>query len=94
VPENLPGEHAAMVDKIIRLQKPVHTDYELRHFWDLFLVGQVRLGIDTVLGEEGRFLPIILGRDYLAEGYLEAAHPMDVAERAISDRDRLSDMKL
>ena len=94
VPENLPSEHAAMVDKIIRLQKPVHTDYALRHFWDLFLVGQVRLGIDTVLGEEGRFLPIILGRDYLAEGYLEAAHPMDVAERAISDRDRMGDMKL
>ncbi|HSN76181.1 MAG TPA: hypothetical protein VL334_13990, partial [Anaerolineae bacterium] len=67
---------------------------DLRRFWDYFLVGQVRLGIDTVLGEDSRFLPIILGRDALAEGYLEAAHPMSEAERAVSDRDRLGQMAL
>ncbi|MBX2998663.1 MAG: hypothetical protein KF893_09165 [Caldilineaceae bacterium] len=72
VPEDLSDEHRAMVEKIIRLEKPAHTRYDVRRFWDLFLVGQVRLGIDTILGEEGRFLPIILGRDYLAEGYLES----------------------
>jgi phage tail-like protein len=72
VPEDLSDEHRAMVEKIIRLEKPAHTRYDIRRFWDLFLVGQVRLGIDTILGEEGRFLPIILGRDYLSEGYLES----------------------
>lgn len=93
-PEDLSAEEAAMVDKIVKLEKPAHTLYDLRRFWDYFLVGQVRLGIDTVLGEDSRFLPIILGRDYLSEGYLESAHPMQVAERAISDRDRMGDMVL
>jgi hypothetical protein len=94
LPENLPAEQAKMAEKIIRMEKPVHTNYDLRRFWDYFLVGQARLGIDTILGEESRFLPIILGRDYLSEGYLESAPPMDVAERAVSDRDRMGDMVL
>ena len=94
VPEDLGAEEAAMVKKIVELEKPAHTVYDLRRFWDFFLVGQVRLGIDTVLGEDSRFLPIILGRDALAEGYLEAAHPMNVVERIVSDRDRLNLMML
>jgi phage tail-like protein len=94
VPEDLPAEHTAMVEKIVRLEKPAHTDYDLRRFWDFFMVGQARLGTDTVLGEDGRFLPIILGRDYLSEGYLENAYPMDVTERTVSDRDRMGKMKL
>jgi hypothetical protein len=57
-------------------------------------VGEARLGIDTALGEDGRFLPIILGRDYLSEGYLESAYPMNVAGRTVSDRDALAEMTL
>ena len=94
IPEGLPYEQAAMVEKIVRLEKPAHTQMDIRRFWDYFLIGQARLEMDTILGEEGRFLPIILGRDYLSEGYLENAHPMDVTERAISDRDRMGDMRL
>lgn len=94
LPQDLPDDQAAMVEKIIRLEKPAHTDFDMRRFWDYFLVGTARLGMDTSLGEEGRFLPIILGRDYLSEGYLENAHPMDVTERAVSDRDRMGDMLL
>jgi hypothetical protein len=94
IPEDLPGEEAAMVQKIVDLEKPAHTTYDLRRFWDYFLVGQVRLGIDTVLGEDSRFAPIILGSGALAEGYLESAHPMDVTERTVSDRDRPGQMRL
>lgn len=93
-PEDLAEEEAAMVEKIVKLEKPAHTAYDLRRFWDYFLVGQVRLGIDTVLGEDSRFLPIILGRAALAEGYLASAHPMNVAERTVSDRDRPGQMVL
>jgi phage tail-like protein len=89
VPEGLPPEEAAMVERIVRLEKPAHTLFDVRRYWDYFRVGEARLGIDTVLGEEGRFVPIVLGRDYLAEGYLYPASPMDVPERLISDRDLL-----
>jgi phage tail-like protein len=94
LPEDLTAEEAAMAEKIVKLEKPAHTQYDLRRFWDYFIVGQVRLGIDTVLGEDSRFLPIILGRDALAEGYLEAAHPTNVAERTVAGRDRLEQMML
>ena len=83
-----------MVERIIRLEKPAHTLFDVRRYWDYFRVGEARLGIDTVFGEEARFATMVLGRDYIAEGYLAPAHPMDVAERLISDRDRLGQTPL
>ena len=89
IPEGLPPAEEAMVTRIVNLEKPAHTQFEVRRYWDFFRVGEVRLGLDTVLGEESRFGPMILGRDYLAEGYLYPAPPMDVSERLIADRDAL-----
>jgi phage tail-like protein len=88
VPEDLSTAEAAMVERIVMLEKPAHTLFDVRRYWDYFRVGEARLGLDTLLGAEGRFVPMLLGRDYLADGYLSAAHPMDVTERLISDRDR------
>lgn len=94
VPEGLSQAEADMVERIILMEKPAHTAFDVRRFWDYFRVGEARLGIDTALGEDGRFLPIILGGDYLSEGYLESAHPMNVTERTVSDRDAMGDMTL
>jgi hypothetical protein len=92
VPEALTPEEEAMVRRIAELEKPAHTEFDVRRYWDFFRVGETRLGIDTVLGEESRFVETIVGRAYLAEGYLHPSHPADVAERVVSDRDRLGDM--
>ena len=78
-----------MVERVVELEKPAHTAFDVRRYWDYFRVGEVRLGLDTVLGQVGRFIPMILGRDYLAEGYLYPAYPMDVSERWVLDRDAL-----
>ena len=78
-----------MVGRIVTLQKPAHTDFDVRQFWDGFRIGEARLGIDTAIGNSGRFVDMILGRDYLAEGYLYPAAPMDARDRFISDRDRV-----
>jgi hypothetical protein len=94
IPETLSPEEAAMVERIVRLEKPAHTRFDVRRYWDYFRVGEARLGLDTVLGEEARFLPIILGRDYLAEGYLSPAPPMDTADRLVADRDRLGELSI
>jgi phage tail-like protein len=94
IPEGLSAEEAVMVERIIQLEKPAHTLFDVRRYWDYFRVGEARLGIDTVFGKEARFAAMVLGRDYIAEGYLSAAHPMDVAERLISDRDPLGQMPL
>lgn len=90
IPEGLSAEEKAMVERVVELEKPAHTEFDVRRYWDYFRVGEVRLGLDTVLGPAGRFIPMILGRDYLAEGYLYPAYPMDVPERWIANRDVLS----
>jgi phage tail-like protein len=92
VPEGLSAEEAAMVERIVNLEKPAHTMFDVRRYWDYFRVGEARLGLDTVLGEESRFVPMILGQNYLAEGYVYPTYPMCVGERVISDRDRTDTM--
>lgn len=92
VPEELTPEEEAMTRRVTELEKPVHTSFDVRRYWDFFRVGEGRLGIDTLLGEESRFVETILGRSYLSEGYLRPSHPADTADRLISDRDRLGEM--
>lgn len=89
VAETLSAEEAAMVDRIANLEKPAHTAFDVRRFWDGFRVGEARVGIDTVVGASGSFREMILGRDYLAEGYLYPAPPMNVPNRLIANRDRI-----
>lgn len=88
-PQGMSAEEEAMVSRIIHLEKPAHTQFEVRRFWDAFRIGEIRLGMDTVVGPESRFAPIIVGQHYLADGYLVPHHPMDVRERYVSDRDVL-----
>lgn len=83
IPENLAPEEEAMVRRIVTLEKPAHTLFEVRRYWDYYRVGEARLGLDTILGEASRFTAMILGRDYLAAGFLAADHPFTAKERFI-----------
>lgn len=94
VPEGLRTEEAAMVQRIVGLEKPAHTVFEVHRYWDLFRVGEARLGSDTVVGDGGRFVATVLDGQYLAQGYLASAAPMDTLERLIADRDRPGDRAL
>ena len=89
-PQGMSPEEEAMVSRIIDLEKPAHTEFELRRFWDAFRIGEIRLGLDTVVGPESRFAPIIVGQDYLADGYL-VAHTSDgcATSDCVIDRDPL-----
>lgn len=92
VPEELTPEEEAMTRRVTELEKPAHTSFDVRRYWDFFRVGEGRVGIDTVLGEESRFVETILGRAYLAEGYLRPPIPAGTTDRLVSDRDRLGEM--
>jgi hypothetical protein len=91
VPVGLPADDQAMVQRIVENAKPAHTGFTLRQYYELFVVGQARLGIDTEIGAAPVFVPVVPGRPdaILAGGYLGYPHPFDVPDRVVSDRDRV-----
>jgi phage tail-like protein len=91
-PHDLTAEQMDMVRRIVELEKPAHSAYVIKRYWDMFRVGEARLGLDTRLGHSSRFTPILLGEAYLPDGYLPAPYPFDIEDRLISDRDRLGDL--
>jgi phage tail-like protein len=75
-----------LADRLIALEKPAHSSYRVELYWALFRVGEVRLGVDTELGQGSRLAellpPMILGQGALAEGRL-APRPLDWNERRV-----------
>lgn len=91
LPHNLTEEQQQMARRIIELEKPAHTAFELKRYWDLFRVGEARLGLDTRLCEIRLLEPLLIGGNELSAGYLEAPYPFNIRDRLITDRDRLGD---
>ena len=89
VPVGLSSDQLAMVDRIVAASKPAHTGYAVRGYYDLFIVGQARLGIDTQLGTGPSFSAMVLGQGYLAGTYLGFPHPFELPDRIVIDRDRV-----
>ncbi len=93
--ENLESqtEKLQLARRIIELEKPAHTVFDVKFYLDLFRVGMVRLGSDTLLGAGIRSPyftpPAVLGRSYLLESFLAPRHPQNVSDRRILGRDRL-----
>jgi phage tail-like protein len=63
--------------RVIALEKPAHTSFEVKFYWAFFRVGEARVGADTVvdLGSRSPELlsPFVLDRNYLGSGWLQAA---------------------
>jgi phage tail-like protein len=71
--------------RVVLLAKPAHTRFDVRPYWAMFRLGQIRLGLDTLLGEGSRdpaFAPPLV----LGTGHLGAAR---VAPRGDVPDDRL-----
>ncbi len=80
------AEHKRRLDwarRVIDLEKPAHTTFDVKFYWALFRVGAVRLGVDTLIDQGSRApqfrRPMILDRSYLAEGFLTPRPPRDAA---------------
>jgi hypothetical protein len=74
----------ARVSRLVDLEKPAHTVYDIRSIWQAFRVGEARLGRDTVLdlGSRAPELrpPAVLGSMQVGEGVLTSP-TSDVPER-------------
>lgn len=89
LPDGLAPDDAAMVERIVELEKPAHTDFALRRYVDAMRVGEARVGLDSVVGLGARFTTLTLGVTPLAAGFLGAAHPLDIRTRPVAGRDRI-----
>lgn len=89
VPADMTAPDQAMVQKIVDTTKPAHTWFDVQQYYDLFIVGQARLGQDTELGHSPAYVPMVTGSDNLAAGYLGYPYPFDIADRIVVNRDRV-----
>ncbi|MFN2599493.1 MAG: phage tail protein [Pyrinomonadaceae bacterium] len=80
-----------LADRVVKLEKPAHTTYEIKFYWAMFRLGEARLDADTVLdyGSRAGALapPLVVGTEHLVESRLAAAYPQDVRDaRAVVGR--------
>lgn len=63
-----------LVRRVVNLEKPAHTSYDIKFFWAFFRLGDARLGQDSVLDSGSRapqlMLPAQIGDTYLGSTYL------------------------
>ncbi len=82
-----------LADRILRLEKPAHTVFDVRFFWSAFRVGGARLGDDTVLGAGSRspdwWPGFTLGAEHLSEAFLAARPPRDGTDRLLVGQHRV-----
>ena len=80
-----------IVQRVVELEKPAHTVFDVKFYWALFRLGEARLGDDTLVDRGGRapdlLPPLRLGEGHLAESRLAAGHPQNVSDRLIVGRD-------
>jgi phage tail-like protein len=71
--------------RVVALEKPAHTTFEIKFYWAFFRVGEARLGADSVLDHGSRapelMRPVVLGNSYAGSGYLSREQPCQPRER-------------
>ncbi|HEY2900423.1 MAG TPA: phage tail protein [Polyangia bacterium] len=76
-----------LANRIINLEKPAHTLFDVKFYWAMFRVGEARLAVDTLLDQSSRapelMPPTVLGQAFLAESHLAATPPERESERPI-----------
>lgn len=80
-------ERRALARRIVELEKPAHTVFDVQYYWALFLVGTARVGRDTQLDVGSRAPQLaaaaILNKTHLGSSYLATDFPPPGARRVL-----------
>ena len=83
-----PQEHQtrlALAQRIVDLEKPAHTVFDVRFYWAMFRIGEARLQLDTVI-DQGSRAPQLLPSLVLSEGFVGESYLATPALEAAPDR--------
>jgi phage tail-like protein len=80
-------ERLRLAQRIVDLEKPAHTVFDVRLYWALNRIGEARLGIDTLLGQGSRAPELIpyalLGRAYIGASFVAGDKPAGLVGRGL-----------
>jgi phage tail-like protein len=93
-PDDAEGrQRRSVAERVVNLEKPAHTTFDIKFYWELFRLGEARLGEDTLINLGGRapqlMTTLTLGRGRLAESYITARQATP-ADRQVLGRDPLA----
>jgi phage tail-like protein len=78
----------ALTTRVVELQTPAHTTFDVKFFWAAFRIGEARIGEDTLLASGSRapelIAPAVIGGGYLGTSELGGRAPSDVIARSES----------
>jgi phage tail-like protein len=81
------SELRALATRVVELQKPAHTIFDVRFFWAAFRVGEARLQSDTQLGTGSRapelLEPAVIGGGHLGSALLGGQPPSSEVARVL-----------
>ena len=82
-------QHLALARRIVELEKPAHTVFDVRFFWAFNRVGEARLELDTQLGAGSRAPELIpdavVGRAYIGASFVGGAARPRASDRLLID---------
>lgn len=88
-----PYRNMELARRIVALEKPAHTTFDVRFYWAMFRVGEARIGFDSRLEENMReqLIPaMVLGRGYVGSALVAPTALESRRDRSVLGGDRVN----